>query len=144
MTTTMDELTAPSVTEMDWNQRRPMALTSDETDSAASGDICENRGAKAPAVDQTLPQLLYELAVRLPVQPDIQAVCVWLYEPVRQIIRLHVLMADFPANVTASKDFPVDDAIAEWVWEHQQRVIINAAAEKRFPEFAQALLQTGI
>jgi formate hydrogenlyase transcriptional activator len=129
---------------MDWKQHQPPVLTSNGPDSAASSRTFKHQGAHAPAIDQTLPQLLYELAVRLPVQPDIQAVCVWLYEPVRQVIRLHVLMADFPANVTASRDFPVEDAIAEWVWAHQQRLIIDAAAEKRFPEFARVLEQTGI
>jgi formate hydrogenlyase transcriptional activator len=92
------------------------------------------------ALDQGLSQLLYDLAVRLPVQPDIQAVCVWLYEPVRQIIRLHVLMADFPAG----RDFPVEEAIAECVWEGQRPLIINARAEERFPDFARVLLETGI
>src|SRR6267378_8609968 len=108
MTTTMDELVAPSVKEMDWKQHQPPVLTSNGPDSVAGSRTFKHQGAHAPAIDQTLPQLLYELAVRLPVQPDIQAVCVWLYEPVRQVIRLHVLMADFPAG----RDFPVEEAIA--------------------------------
>src|SRR6266481_7347723 len=47
-------------------------------------------------LDQTFPRLLYELAIRLPALREIQAVCVWLYEPVRHAIRPHLLLADLP------------------------------------------------
>src|SRR6266478_8427824 len=142
MTTTMNELVAPSAREMDWKQEGSAVLTPDETDLGASSDTFAGQGANALALDQGLPRLLYELAVRLPVQPDIQALCVWLYEPVRQAIRLHVLMADLPLR--AGVDFPVEDSIAGWVWKHQRPLTINAEADTRFPEFAQALLDAGI
>ena len=41
-------------------------------------------------------------------------------------------------------DFPVEDSIAGWVWERQQPLTIDTEAETRFPEFAKALLETGI
>ncbi len=50
----------------------------------------------------------------------IQAPFVWLYEPVRQAVRLHVLMADLAAKIRTGMDFPVEDSIAGWVWQHQQ------------------------
>src|SRR5207249_5045035 len=53
-------------------------------------------------LDQTFPRLLYELAIRLPALREIQAVCVWLYEPVRHAIRPHLLMADLPPDRRAS------------------------------------------
>ena len=143
MTTTINELVAPSAREMDWKQEGPAVLSADEADFSA-GTALTNQGANALAIDQGLPRLLYELAVRLPVQPDIQALCVWLYEPVRQAIRLHVLMADLPAKIRTGMDFPVEDSIAGWVWQHQQPLTINTEAETRFPEFAQALLEAGI
>jgi formate hydrogenlyase transcriptional activator len=114
------------------------------TDFPAGSDAFEDQGANALALDQRLPRLLYELAVRLPVQPDIQALCVWLYEPVRQAVRLHVLMADLPATQRAGMDFPVEDSIAGWVWQHQQPLTIDAESETRFPEFARVLLHGGI
>src|SRR5260221_14323825 len=43
----------------------------------------ERKGPDTLPLDQTFPRLLYELAVRLPALREIQAVCVWLYEPVR-------------------------------------------------------------
>ena len=144
MTTTIDKFVAPPARELDWKRAGSAVLTSDETDSGASSDTFADRGANALALDQGLPRLLYELAVRLPVQPDIQALCIWLYEPVRQAIRLHVLMADLPAKIRTGMDFPVEDSIAGWVWERQQPLTINTEAETRFPEFARALLEAGI
>jgi formate hydrogenlyase transcriptional activator len=139
-----DESVAPSATELNWKQEGAGVLSADEADFSGGGDALPGRGAKALALDQGLPQSLYELAVRLPVQPDIQALCVWLYEPVRQATRLHVLTADLPARVRTGMDFPVEDSIAGWVWGHQQPLTINTEAETRFPEFAGALLETGI
>ena len=128
---------------MDWKQEGSAVLGADEASLRAVSAVT-NQGANALAIDQGLPRLPYELAVRLPAQPDIQALCVWLYEPVRQAIRLHVLMADLPARVRTGMDFPVEDSIAGWVWQHQQPLTINTDAETRFPKFARALLETGI
>src|SRR6266404_7787617 len=141
MTAIIDDSVASPASERDFRQE---GLTVDETDSAAGMRSSEDQGTNALAIDQGLPQLLYELAVRLPAQPDIQALCVCFYEPVRQAIRLHVLMADLPAGVRTGMDFPVEDSIAGWVWRHQQPLSINTDAETRFPKFARALLETGI
>jgi formate hydrogenlyase transcriptional activator len=141
MTTTMDEFVTFPEREKVWRQE---ASAVNETESAASSCNLEGQGPKALAIGQGLPRLLYELAVRLPVQPDVQALCVWLYEPDGQAIRLHVLMADLPAKLTAGVGFPVEDSIADWVWQHQQPLTINTEAETRFPEFARALLEAGI
>ena len=133
MTTTIDKLVAPTTREMDWKEEGPAVLSAEEAAFSAV-TASTNQGANAPAIDQSLPRLLYELAVRLPVQPDIQALCVWLYEPVRQAIRLHVLMADLPAKIRTGIDFPVEDSIAGWVWQHQQplRETLNKAQFSNF------------
>src|SRR5438876_8704056 len=95
-------------------------------------------------LDQTFPRLLYELAVRLPALREIQAVCVWLYEPVRHAIRPHLLMADLPPERRASMAFPIDDSIAAWVWKQQEPLTINTENERRFPDFAKVLLESGM
>jgi len=128
---------------MDWKQERPTPFGGNEADFATDANALTGHGANALPLDHGLPRLLYELAVRLPVQPDIQALCVWLYEPVRQAIRRHAL-ADLPAKLRPGMDFPVEDSIAGWVWQHQQPLTINAEADMRFPEFARALLEAGI
>jgi len=95
-------------------------------------------------LEQTFPRLLYELAVRLPTLREIQAVCVWLYEPVRHAIRPHLLMADLPPERKASMAFPMDDSIASSVWKHQEPLTINTENERRFPDFATLLLESGM
>ena len=129
----VDELVAPSATEVEEG-------STTDADSATFGE----QGARALALDRGLPQLLYELAVRLPAQSEVQALCVWLYEPVHQTIRLHALTAELPAKLKGGIDFPVANSIADWVWKRQQPVTIDTEAETRFPEFARALLETGI
>jgi len=136
MTTAMDELVTSPAKEMSFRQQGPGM---EETNFAASTHIIDGEREKALAIDQGLPRLLYELAVRLPAQPDIQALCVWLYEPTGETIRLHVLTADLPAKLRGGMDFPADDSIAGWVWNHQQPLMINTEAETRFPEFARFL-----
>jgi formate hydrogenlyase transcriptional activator len=142
MITTLDETNesvASATTEVGRMQERAL-----EPASVASGHNTGKREVSPAALDQGLPRLLYELAVRLPPQPDIQALCVWLYEPARQAVRLHVLMADLPAGLGAGMDFPVADSIASWVWKQQQPLMIDTEAEARFPEFARAMLEAGI
>jgi transcriptional regulator with GAF, ATPase, and Fis domain len=104
----------------------------------------EPRGAADLPLDQTFPRLLYELAVRLPALREIQAVCVWLYEPVRHAIRPHLLMADLPPDRRGSMAFPMDDSIAAWVWKHQEPLTISVQNEPRFPDFAAVLLDSGM
>ena len=84
----VDELVASSATEVEEG-------STTDADSATF----DEQGAVALALDQGLTQLLYELAVRLPAQSEIQVLCVWLYEPVHQTIRLHALRAELPAKL---------------------------------------------
>jgi len=115
-----------------------------EAGNAMIPDAGTDREASSLPLDQNLPRLLYELAVRLPMQPDIQALCVWLYEPAGQAIRLHVLMAGPPSRTGSGPGFPVADSIAAWVWQSQQPLMIDPEEETRFPDFARALLEAGI
>jgi len=144
MITITDESITPPAGEEHWQSAGSTAPGTDEADIAAGGAAIGDRAANALTIDQGLPRLLYELAVRLPVQPNIQALCVWLYEPAGKATRLHVLMADLPVKLRNGMGFPVEDSIAGWVWQKQQPLIIDAKAETRFPEFARDLLEAGI
>jgi formate hydrogenlyase transcriptional activator len=141
MTTTMDELVTSPDREMSFRQQGP---TLEETNFTASAHARNGERENALPIDRGLPRLLYELAVRLPAQPDVQALCVWLYEPTGETIRQHVLTVDLPGKLRGGMDFPADDSIAAWVWNHQQPLTINTEAETRFPEFARFLLEGGI
>src|SRR6266581_662076 len=40
--------------------------------------------------------------------------------------------------------FPIDDSIAAWVWKQQEPLTINTENERRFPDFAKVLLESGM
>src|SRR3989441_2424278 len=142
MTTTMNEVDAPArVIKGKRGGRLAFEANPAIRAEAPAADL--SGGADLP-VDQTFPRLLYELAVRLPTLKEIQAVCVWLYEPVRHAIRPHLLMADLPPERSAGMAFPMDDSIAAWVWKHQEPLTINTENERRFPDFATLLLASGM
>src|SRR5258708_1023753 len=140
MATMISEMDAPAGVMN--GRREPFDGNRLAINSKASGIEGERPGTLP--LDQTFPRLLYELAVRLPSMGEIQAVCVWLYEPVRHAIRPHLLMADLPPERRASMSFPIDDSIAAWVWKHQQPLTINTEHERRFPDFAAGLLESGM
>src|SRR5207253_5462587 len=143
MTTMINEVDAPAgVTNM--NSEGRLAFDGNgPAINAESPGVAPAEAADLP-LDQTFPRLLYELAIRLPALREIQAVCVWLYEPVQHAIRPHLLMADLPPERRASMAFPIDDSIATWVWKHQEPLTINTENEHRFPDFAKVLLESGM
>src|SRR5258708_1441723 len=143
MATMLNEIDSPAgVMNRNSGRQEPFDGNRLAINSKASG--IEGEGPDTLPLDQTFPRLLYELAVRLPAMGEIQAVCVWLYEPVRHAIRPHLLMADLPPERRASMSFPMDDSIAAWVWKHQQPLTINTEHERRFPDFAAGLLESGM
>src|SRR5438093_3535801 len=140
MTTMINEVDAPAG-EISGSSASRFSFDSDRRLQTPAD---EPRPTAELPLDQTFPRLLYELAIRLPALREIQAVCVWLYEPVRHAIRPHLLMADLPPDRRASMAFPMDDSIAAWVWKHQEHLTINTENECRFPEFASVLLASGM
>src|SRR5438477_3230723 len=141
MTTMINEVDAPAG---EFNRNSGGRLAFDGNPRVITPNASGAEPAGTADLHQTFPRLLYELAIRLPALREIQAVCVWLYEPVRHAIRPHLLMADLPPERKASMSFPIDDSIATWVWKHQQPITINAENEPRFPDFAAVLLESGM
>src|SRR5437867_6931392 len=140
MTTMINEVDAPAG-EISGSSAGRFSFDSDRRVQTPAD---EPRPTADLPLDQTFPRLLYELAVRLPALREIQAVCVWLYEPVRHAIRPHLLMADLPPERRSSMAFPIDDSIAAWVWKQQEPLTINTENERRFPDFAKVLLESGM
>src|SRR5437879_1105635 len=143
MTTMMNEVEAPAgVTIVNSGGRLALGDNRPAINAEVPG-VAPAEAADLP-LDQTFLRLLYELAVRLLALREIQAVCVWLYEPVRHAIRPHLLVADLPPERRSSMAFPIDDSIAAWVWKHQESLTINTENERRFPDFAKVLLESGM
>ncbi len=143
MTATLDRSTTSPKNGIVWPLTRPTVFKVNETQNGVRDHHRNDESEAFLPLDQTLPQLLYELAVGLPALPEVHAFCVWLYQPENHSTRLHLLMAGLPAKLRAV-EFPLDDSIADWVWQHQRLLIISPEAESRFPGFARRLLQSGI
>jgi formate hydrogenlyase transcriptional activator len=129
---------------LDATREQSGMLNRDQKAFSAGPDVLTAEDASSLRIDQGLPRLLYELAVQLPAQSDIHALCVWLYEPVQHTVRLHALLGDLPSGRKAGIDFPVENSIAEWVWQHQQPLTIHVDDDTRFPRFTRALAQAGV
>src|SRR6266516_243095 len=95
-------------------------------------------------LNPAFPRELYDVTVRLPALKEIQTAFVLRFEAGQHVIRPHLLMGDLPPELRASVVLPVDDSIAAWIWRHQQTLTINTQSERRFPEFAQVLLESGM
>ena len=142
MTTITNEADAPTGV-INGNSSGRLTFDGNPVISAEVPGLERNGLADLP-LNPAFPRLLYELAVRLPALKEIQAVFVLLYEAVQHVIRPRLLMGDLPPELRASVVLPVDDSIAAWVWRHQQPLTINTQSERRFPEFAQVLLESGM
>src|SRR5258705_9680337 len=59
-------------------------------------------------------------------------------------MRPHLLLADLPTERRAGMSFPMDGLIAAWVWKPQQPLTINTGNERRFPDFAAVLIESGM
>jgi formate hydrogenlyase transcriptional activator len=143
MTAILDRPTASSKNEIAWTVPRPEIFKTNETKIGAGESHPDDERVNILPLHQTQSQLLHELAVGKPALPEIHAFCVWLHQPEQHSARLHLLMAAFPTKLRAM-EFPLDDSIADWVWQHQRLLVISTEAESRFPEFARRLQTGGI
>ncbi|MEJ0091744.1 MAG: sigma 54-interacting transcriptional regulator [Limisphaerales bacterium] len=123
---------------------RPSLFQTTEMEDGIVGHRRIPEGGSVSPINQILPQLLYELAVRLPALPNVQAFSVWLFKLENYSIRLQLMMAGFPAILRAGLELPLDDAIVNWVWQHQRLLVISTEIEGDFPEFSRRLLDKGI
>ena len=127
-------------------QRLPLRESSQATGAKAfsEGHRRKDEGGFVTPLDEVLPRLLNELGARLPALPGVKAFCVWLFKPQRHSLRLYPLMADRPAKLRAETEFPLDDGIADWVWQHQRSLVIDTETEDHFREFAGRLSENGV
>lgn len=127
-------------------QQLPLRESSQSTAAEIVSEVHRHKagGGLIAPVDVVLPQLLNELGTLLPALPGVKAFCVWLYKPERHSIRLYPLMADLPAKLRAEMEFPLDDGIADWVWQHQRSLVIATETEGHFREFARRLYDNGV
>jgi formate hydrogenlyase transcriptional activator len=92
--------------------------------------------SEAIAQQRDLPALFHDLAARLHSVIDFDFLSLVLHDPVRNVMRLHVLETHLPGKKPAGSESPVEGNPAGWVWQTQQSFVSSDTEEEtRFLEF---------
>lgn len=96
--------------------------------------------SEAIAQQRDLPALFHDLAARLHSVIDFDFLTLVLHDPVKNVMRLHVLETDIPVEKQTGAEVAMEDSPSGWVWQNQQPYVIDDLdRETRFPEFIQRL-----
>jgi len=95
-----------------------------------------------------LSSLFRDLAQRLPAVAPFDFIGLILYDPTKNLMKIHVLETAATHRLTTRLDgleFPVEESSSGWVWTHQQPLIIPSLAEEtRFSMGMAALKDIGV
>jgi formate hydrogenlyase transcriptional activator len=101
--------------------------------------------AEAIAVHRDLETLFHDLAQRLPTIVPFDYFNLVLHDPMRDVMRLHLLVTPKPSTISPGLELPIDESPGGLVWKTQQPFVVeNAAAESRFPKLTPLLLENGV
>src|SRR5262245_45392785 len=101
--------------------------------------------SEAIASNRDLASLFRNLAGRLREVVDFDWVSTLLYDPARDVMRVHMLEPPQPDGLIGPAEMPVDDVPSGWAWKTQEPLIIqDAARETRFPQFNRWARQNGV
>jgi formate hydrogenlyase transcriptional activator len=97
------------------------------------------------AAHRDLTELLQDLAQRLPSIVPFDYINVVLHEPVRNLMRLWLLVTSVPSTISPGLEMPVEESPGGWVWAHQQPLTVNdLSQEPRFPKLMSILRENGV
>ena len=92
-----------------------------------------------------LPSLFHDLAERLRSVVDFDFLTLILHDPVRNVMRLHILETEVPTEKPMGVDLPVDGHPSGWVWKTQSAFVVSDTHEdERYPDFMQRLREKGV
>jgi formate hydrogenlyase transcriptional activator len=102
--------------------------------------------AESIAQHRDLAALFHDLAERLHCVVDFDFLTLVLHDPVRNVMRLHILETRLPTPVKKTgTESPVDGHPSGWVWQSQQPFVVTDSEEDhRFPDFLQRLREVGV
>ena len=81
--------------------------------------------AEAIAQHRDLGELFHELAERLHRVVNFEYLNLILHDPVRNVMRLHILESEMPRKTRLGTEFQVGQTPSGWVWETQQPFILD-------------------
>src|SRR5437660_11096341 len=76
--------------------------------------------SEAIAQQRDLPGLFHDLAGRLHSVIDFDFLTLVLHDPVRNVMRLHILESRVPTARIAGMESPIEGYPSGWVWQTQQ------------------------
>src|SRR3984893_3893845 len=99
--------------------------------------------SEAIAQQRDLPALFHDLSERLHWVVEFDFLTLVLHDPVRNVMRLHILETRVPTDKVAGKEMPIEGHPAGWVWQSQQPFVVSDE-ETRYPGFLQMLHDAGV
>src|ERR1700740_2753578 len=100
--------------------------------------------AESIAQHRNLAALFHDLAERLHCVVDFDFLTLVLHDPVRNVMRLHILETDHPTDAPIGKELSVDDHPSGLVWRTQEPFgVTDSHEETRYPETLEGVGQKG-
>jgi formate hydrogenlyase transcriptional activator len=99
--------------------------------------------SEAIAQQRDLSALFHELAERLHWVVEFDFLTLVLHDPVRNVMRLHILESRVPTDKVVGKETPIENHPAGWVWQSQQPFVVSDD-ETRYPGFLQMIREAGV
>jgi formate hydrogenlyase transcriptional activator len=101
--------------------------------------------SEAIAQQRDLPALFHDLAGRLHAVVDFDFLTLTLHDPVRNVMRLHILETRVPHDKRIGSETPVEGHPSGWVWQSQESFVVSdTAQEERYPAFMRHLSDEGV
>jgi formate hydrogenlyase transcriptional activator len=96
-------------------------------------------------VERNLSKLFGQLAGLLHDVVNFNVVYVTLYDREREVVRLHLIDADFPVDIPPGHEGKADNTPSKWVTETQQPILIREAdSDPRFPRAIEIYRRHGL
>jgi formate hydrogenlyase transcriptional activator len=101
--------------------------------------------SEAIAQQRDLPALFHDLATRLHSVIEFDFLTLILHDPVRNVMRLHILESEHRTDAPIGKELSVEGHPSGWVWQRQEPfVVCDTHQETRYPEYMAVLREKGV
>ena len=96
--------------------------------------------SRAIASHRDFGEIFHDLSERLHSLLDFNFFVLVLYDPARNVMRLHMVKTTSPSGIEVGTEYEMDESPAAFVWKTQQPLVIeDTLAEKRFPRVMKEL-----
>src|SRR6266851_306814 len=101
--------------------------------------------SEAIAQQRDLRALFHDLAARLHSVVEFDFLTLILHDPVKNVMRLHILETEHPTDAPIGKELPVEGHPSGWVWQRQEPFVASDTHEEsRYPEYMAVLREKGV